>query len=72
MEKKDAEDSTSIWCISNDEPLPRSPKALAAQIRDLANARRRNARTHPQRCKCIGCQVRKYDEAHSGFSRRIA
>lgn len=64
-------DNTSIWCISSDEPLPSNPKALAAQIRDYANARRRNALTHPKQCKCIGCKVRKYDEAHSGFTRRI-
>jgi hypothetical protein len=42
-----------------DDPMPENPMALAAEIRILAEARRKAAQGHPRYHKCTACLLRR-------------
>lgn len=51
--------------ISCDDPLPKTPRALADDIRTLAAARAKAALDHVWNCKCDPCKIRKREERAS-------
>jgi hypothetical protein len=48
--------------IASDEPLPRRPEDLAAEIRALAAARTKAAANHRYWCMCTVCKLRRRKE----------
>lgn len=46
----------------HDDPVPRTAKALAAEIKALAAGRRKAALDHPRYHKCTACLLRRRQE----------
>lgn len=51
--------------VPSSEPLPESTDLLVAQIKELAEQRRKIAARHIPRCPCTACNVRRKTEPHA-------
>lgn len=45
-----------------DGPRPTNERALIDEIKGLAEARRKDALTHPTSCTCDGCKIRRQQQ----------
>jgi hypothetical protein len=65
-------DATSrLWCVS-EAPHTDDLRQLVNEIKFLAGARRREARTHRPGCGCDGCWVRHRNAVRQAVRSRIA